>query len=78
QEPRARAVGARAVVSVGGCTHRPLCPAPDAEDRSAAVSVSRDCLAGWALLCNGVIHFDDGGEVLPNGKIIAPLAQAAA
>jgi hypothetical protein len=23
---------------------------------------------GWSLLCNGVILFDDGGELLPDGR----------
>jgi hypothetical protein len=27
---------------------------------------------GWSLLCNGVLLFDDTGEVLPNGDVIAP------
>jgi hypothetical protein len=26
---------------------------------------------GWSLLCNGVVLFDDGGELLPNGRAIA-------
>jgi hypothetical protein len=29
---------------------------------------------GWALLCNGVIVFDDSGELLPDGRAIAPQA----
>lgn len=37
---------------------------------------------GWSLLCNGVLLFEDTGELLPNGQIIAPhrpldVAQAA-
>lgn len=27
---------------------------------------------GWSLLCNGVLVFDDTGELLPDGQIIAP------
>jgi len=27
---------------------------------------------GWSLLCNGVIVFDDTGELLPGGRIILP------
>jgi hypothetical protein len=27
---------------------------------------------GWSLLCNGVIVFDDGGELLPDGRAVAP------
>ncbi|QDY75421.1 DUF5999 family protein [Streptomyces qinzhouensis] len=36
------------------CAHLKPCPAADAADRSAAVTLSRDCVTGWALLCNGV------------------------
>ncbi|MFF3556241.1 DUF5999 family protein [Streptomyces tsukubensis] len=61
-----------------GCVHRPPCPPADAADRSAAVALSRDNVAGWALLCNGVIHFDDGGDLHPSGMVIAPARQLAA
>ncbi|QDY81135.1 hypothetical protein FQU76_18530 [Streptomyces qinzhouensis] len=61
-----------------GCAHRTPCPAADAADRSAAVTLSRDYTTGWALLCNGVLHFDDTGELLPDGQIIAPAVRAAA
>ena len=27
---------------------------------------------GWTLLCNGVVVFDDTGEILPDRRIIAP------
>jgi hypothetical protein len=27
---------------------------------------------GWSLLCNGVIEFDDGGELLPDGRAVTP------
>lgn len=27
---------------------------------------------GWSLLCNGVVLFEDTGELLPDGQIIAP------
>jgi hypothetical protein len=27
---------------------------------------------GWSLLCNGVLVFDDTGELLPDGHSIAP------
>jgi len=27
---------------------------------------------GWSLLCNGVLVFEDTGELLPDGQIIAP------
>jgi hypothetical protein len=27
---------------------------------------------GWSLLCNGVVLFDDGGELLPDRRAVAP------
>jgi len=27
---------------------------------------------GWSLLCNGVILFDDGGGLLPDGQALRP------
>ena len=27
---------------------------------------------GWSLLCNGVLLFDDTGELLPDGRVINP------
>ena len=27
---------------------------------------------GWSMLCNCVIVFDDGGELLPDGRAVAP------
>ncbi|MFF0161182.1 DUF5999 family protein [Streptomyces sp. NPDC005263] len=27
---------------------------------------------GWSLLCDGSIVFDDTGELLPDGRIVAP------
>jgi len=27
---------------------------------------------GWSLLCNGVIVFDDTGELLPDGREVPP------
>ncbi len=27
---------------------------------------------GWSLLCNGVLLFEDTGELLPDGRIVAP------
>ncbi|MEU0119078.1 DUF5999 family protein [Streptomyces bobili] len=31
-----------------------------------------------SLLCNGVLLFEDTGEILPNGKIVAPHRPVAA
>jgi hypothetical protein len=27
---------------------------------------------GWSLLCNGVIVFEDTGELLPDGSMVSP------
>lgn len=54
------------------CAHQPPCPAADASDREAAVPVAPHPEQGWSLLCNGVVSFDDMGELLPDGRIVAP------
>jgi hypothetical protein len=64
------------------CPHQPSCPSADSPDREAAHVVVHYPEQGWSLLCNGVILFEDTGELLPNGQIIAPrrvlgLAQVA-
>jgi hypothetical protein len=52
------------------CAHRPLCPPADRPDRKAARTVAFRPEQGWSLLCNGVIVFDDMGEILPNGEVV--------
>jgi hypothetical protein len=37
-------------------------------DRDAAHVVAAHPEQGWSLLCNGVVLFDDFGDLLPNGK----------
>jgi len=27
---------------------------------------------GWSLLCNGVVSFEDTGDLLPDGQVIPP------
>ena len=54
------------------CRHQPHCPSADASDRDAARVTSSHPEQGWSLLCNGVVLFDDTGELLPNGQAIAP------
>ena len=53
------------------CRHQPSCPPADAADRDAARVVSSHPEQGWSLLCNGVVSFDDNGDLLPDGQIIA-------
>jgi hypothetical protein len=33
---------------------------------------------GWSLLCNGVLLFEDGGELLPSGAVVPPRRGAIA
>jgi hypothetical protein len=49
------------------CTHTPSCPSADAADRDAAHVIASHPEQGWSLLCNGVVLFEDMGELLPNG-----------
>ena len=52
--------------------HQLNCPTAAATDREAAKSVASFPEQGWSLLCNGVIVFEDTGEILPDGTLIAP------
>ena len=54
------------------CQHQIPCPAADAVDREAARIVATFREQGWSLLCNGVIIFEDTGEILPDGTLIEP------
>jgi hypothetical protein len=50
------------------CRHVPACPSADAVDRDAAHVISAHPEQGWSLLCNGVVVFEDFGELLPSGE----------
>jgi hypothetical protein len=52
------------------CAHQPPCPLANRRDRDAARVVVSHPEQGWSLLCNGVIVFDDMGEILPDGRAI--------
>ncbi|GAB3442639.1 DUF5999 family protein [Streptomonospora sediminis] len=54
------------------CRHQPECPSCQDIDREAARVIADHPEQGWSLLCNGVVVFDDTGELLPNGSAIAP------
>jgi hypothetical protein len=54
------------------CTHWPSCPTADRPDREAARIVASHPEQGWSKLCNGVIVFDDLGEILPDGRVVTP------
>jgi Family of unknown function (DUF5999) len=54
------------------CQHRPACPSADAVDHDAARVLTCHPEQGWSLLCNGVVLFEDTGEILPDGSAVAP------
>jgi hypothetical protein len=54
------------------CSHRPECPPAEAPDHENARVLASFPEQGWSLLCNGVILFDDTGELLPDGSPVAP------
>jgi uncharacterized protein DUF5999 len=66
EPPPARQAGRQA------CRHRPRCPDALASDHSAARAVASHPGQGWSLLCNGVVLFDDGRALLPDGRAVPP------
>lgn len=55
-----------------GCEHMPECPAATAPDHDAARPIAAHPEQGWSLLCNGVVVFDDTGELLPDRRTVNP------
>lgn len=82
----ARTVNAAQVPNISGemiimtkCPHIPSCAPADSVGHASARVVAAHPEQGWSLLCNGVIHFSDGGEILPEGRAIpAPASIATA
>jgi hypothetical protein len=63
------------------CRHEPRCPSADAPDQALAHVVVSHPEQGWSLLCNGVVLFDDLGQLLPDGQAVPssiPLLHPAA
>jgi hypothetical protein len=54
------------------CEHNPPCPSADASDHESARVISCHPEQGWSLLCNGVIVFEDTGELMPDGRCVEP------
>jgi hypothetical protein len=54
------------------CPHTPSCPDPKDPDREAARTIISHPEQGWSLLCNGIVIFEDTGELLPDGYAIGP------
>jgi hypothetical protein len=60
------------------CEHLPPCPSAKNPDRAAAHVVRAHPEQGWSLLCNGVVLFEDGGCLLPDGHAYDPPSHLAA
>ena len=54
------------------CPHWPPCPGALAHGRFAARTMASHPEQGWSLLCNGMVIFDDGGALLPDGRVVPP------
>jgi len=54
------------------CSHTPTCPSPSAPDADAAQPVTTHFEQGWTLLCNGVLLFEDSGQLHPDLTVIPP------
>ena len=57
-------------VAWGACVHEPHCPDAHGADRDAAHVIACHPEQGWSLLCNGVVLFEDSGEILPDGHCL--------
>ena len=55
------------------CPHQPRCPESDSPDADAARVTASHPEQGWSLLCNGIVRFDDTGELMPDGRAKAPV-----
>ena len=54
------------------CSHESQCPSAGDTARAAAHVIVGYPEQGWSLLCNGIVLFDDGGLLLPDGRAEAP------
>ena len=66
----ANSMNAGAVHSRAACVHVPPCPAADGPDRDAAHVLVGHPEQGWSLLSNGIVLFEDSGEILPDGHCL--------
>ena len=55
------------------CPHQTQCPEANSADADAARVVASHPEQGWSLLCNGIVRFDDTGELFPDGRVQAPV-----
>jgi hypothetical protein len=54
------------------CPHQDRCPDATSPDADAARVIAAHPEQGWSLLCNGIVRFDDTGEILPDGAVREP------
>src|SRR3954454_16630332 len=47
------------------CRHETTCPSANSHDARAVAVVAYHWEQGWALLCNGLLVFDDEGVLAP-------------
>ena len=50
------------------CSHTPACPDPHDANCCRAHVVADRSGQGWCRLCNGIILFDDGHYLTPEGN----------
>ena len=53
------------------CIHSPSCPDSTSTDCCRAQVVADHSEQGWCRLCNGVILFDDGAYLTPEGQAMS-------
>ncbi len=53
------------------CSHTPACPDVRDSDCCRAHVVSDRSGQGWCRLCNGIILFDDGHYLTPEGRDVS-------
>jgi len=59
------------------CTHTPCCPEANTLVCCGAHVLVDHSEQGWCKLCNGIILFDDGWYITPDGSV-APVPRAVA
>ena len=59
------------------CNHEPGCPEATSEHCWSAHVVSDHSEQGWCQLCNGLILFDDGHYLTPDGRDLTVLPASA-
>lgn len=60
------------------CNHTPTCPNASDAGCCRAHVLADHSEQGWCLLCNGVVLFDDGAYLAPDGTVRSiPACEAA-